>query len=237
MSSFRPQKAGRFGVASWCKQCTAVKAKERRLRPGVKERELERQRLWQRANPDKVKQYSRKYRMNNWQRAKAAMYAWRKKNPEKAKAVHKRRYYKDAEATRARDRARRARKWIDNPEQIKMWLRIQNHRRKARKLNAQGECSKIQFLAKCDFWGWRCLYCKVELTLKTVTLEHRAPLVKGGSNWPANIAPACPACNSMKGEKTEAEYRQIVEGLKATGWQPKYPDKSKRRGRKPRAIW
>src|ERR1043165_4649001 len=106
-------------------------------------------------------------------------YRWRKEHPEEWKAIHKRRYYKDVEATRARDRARRAKKWIENPEQIKMWLRLANHRRKARKLNAKGECSKVQFLAKCDYHGWRCVYCKIELTLATVTLDHRQPLSKG----------------------------------------------------------
>jgi 5-methylcytosine-specific restriction endonuclease McrA len=41
-------------------------------------------------------------------------------------------------------------------------------------------------------------------------LEHRTPISRGGSHWPANLAPACGRCNTAKGELTEKEYRERV---------------------------
>jgi 5-methylcytosine-specific restriction endonuclease McrA len=43
-----------------------------------------------------------------------------------------------------------------------------------------------------------------------LSIEHRIPLSRGGSNWPANLAPACKTCNSSKGTKTEKEYRELL---------------------------
>ena len=238
LCAFGAQKAGKFGVAAWCRACASAKHKEYAQRPEVQQQARERHKSWQQdpKNKERIKGYARKYREKNWKKVRDLHYRWRKEHPEEWKAIHKRRYYKDVEATRARDRARRAKKWIENPEQIKMWLRLANHRRKARKLNAKGECSKVQFLAKCDYHGWRCIYCKIELTLATVTLDHRQPLSKGGSNWPANIAPACGGCNSMKTDRSEASFRELLRLALINGWQPKAADKSKQRGRKPLFI-
>ncbi len=71
------------------------------------------------------------------------------------------------------------------------------------------------WLAKCKFWGWRCYLCGVGLTTHTAQIEHRTPISRGGSNWLANLAPACAPCNRRKYTKTESEFRCI---LAASGW-------------------
>lgn len=80
---------------------------------------------------------------------------------------------------------------------------------KARKKQAPGSFTESQWLAKCEYFGWRCYLCGVPVTGETVHAEHRKPLSRGGSNWIANIAPACVPCNLSKNNKTEAEYRSV----------------------------
>jgi 5-methylcytosine-specific restriction endonuclease McrA len=87
--------------------------------------------------------------------------------------------------------------------------RLHANRRRARQLANGGNYTAAGWLAKCEYWGWRCYLCGVGLTKESVQLEHRIPLSRGGSNWLANLAPACKSCNSRKHAKTEAEFRAL----------------------------
>lgn len=88
---------------------------------------------------------------------------------------------------------------------------------RARRKNAAGSYNKKQLIEKFTFWGWRCYLCLTQLDAKTCTIEHRKPLSRGGTNWLANIAPACLPCNSSKQNKTQQEYitffkQKIIKG-------------------------
>jgi len=85
--------------------------------------------------------------------------------------------------------------------------------RRARKKGAPGSFTSAQWLAKLEFWGWRCYLCRTPLEGQEIHVEHRKPLCRGGSNWPANLAPACKPCNQSKGRKTESEYRALLSML------------------------
>src|ERR1700689_26743 len=61
--------------------------------------------------------------------------------------------------------------------------------------------SAEQWLARVVFYGWRCLYCNVELSFDTLTKDHRIPVSRGGMDWPSNLVPACQSCNSWKGAR------------------------------------
>jgi 5-methylcytosine-specific restriction endonuclease McrA len=80
-------------------------------------------------------------------------------------------------------------------------------RSRALRAAAPGTFTVEQLLAKYAFHGWRCYLCHIPITLKTSHPDHRKPLSRGGSNWIANIAPACISCNLRKNNKTEAEFR------------------------------
>src|SRR3546814_13360528 len=66
----------------------------------------------------------------------------------------------------------------------------------------------------------KCWYCGTKLTAYHV--DHRIPLARGGSNGPANLVIACPACNLSKGAKMpwetanprrlSADRKSVVEG-------------------------
>lgn len=40
-----------------------------------------------------------------------------------------------------------------------------------------------------------------------MTVDHRTPIARGGSNGIENLVPACNSCNSKKGTRTEPEFR------------------------------
>ena len=84
-------------------------------------------------------------------------------------------------------------------------FRLQDQRRRARKANAAGHCTREQLRARFEYYGNRCVYCGSEENLQ---VEHLIPISKGGSNWPANLAPACESCNKSKhARKTFVEFK------------------------------
>jgi hypothetical protein len=53
-----------------------------------------------------------------------------------------------------------------------------------------------------------CTYCG---STEAITIEHRMPLIRGGTNELSNLAAACKSCNSRKQDLTEEEYRAKLE--------------------------
>lgn len=62
------------------------------------------------------------------------------------------------------------------------------------------------WMAKVEYHGWRCFYCRIELNRSTLTIDHRKALVNGGSNWLANLVPACSPCNKSKGCRAAPKF-------------------------------
>ena len=168
-----------------------------------------------RENKEQVLEYCKEYRETHKEQISQALKNWRITNAirlkkkrakeyqvNKEKVSRKQRTYRQAnkEKIAERDQQYAAR----NPEP----RRIAKRNYKARRRQATGSFTTQQWLAKCEFWGWRCYLCGTPLTISTAEPEHRKPLSRGGSNWIANIAPACHSCNASKNNKTEAEYRK-----------------------------
>ena len=53
-------------------------------------------------------------------------------------------------------------------------------------------------------FGNCCAYCGNDAD--PLTLEHVAPLSRGGLHVPENLAPACASCNGSKGARTVGEW-------------------------------
>lgn len=51
----------------------------------------------------------------------------------------------------------------------------------------------------------KCYYCGNEI-VGTKTIDHKIPVIKGGTNQKDNLCVACVHCNTQKNSKTEAEY-------------------------------
>jgi 5-methylcytosine-specific restriction endonuclease McrA len=77
---------------------------------------------------------------------------------------------------------------------------------KTRRRKAPGKCTYLQWMGRVEVCGWKCFYCKTHLTAKTLTMDHRIPTSRNGTNWPANLVPACKGCNFSKHDKTGKEY-------------------------------
>lgn len=59
-----------------------------------------------------------------------------------------------------------------------------------------------------------CYYCAREFAPETwhlVTLDHKTPKARGGSNGRSNLVASCLKCNMMKAVLTEAEFWQCFE--------------------------
>ena len=55
-----------------------------------------------------------------------------------------------------------------------------------------------------------CYYCGCEIKGKK-TIDHKIPVVKGGTNGNENLVLSCVHCNTQKGSKTEEEYREWLK--------------------------
>jgi 5-methylcytosine-specific restriction endonuclease McrA len=116
---------------------------------------------------------------------------------------------------RRRDAARKFR--MRHPDHVNRWRlkhphlsRAGGHRYRARKAAAPGSHSVGEWLAKVEYYGWKCRYCGKPLSASTLTLDHAVPLSRGGSNWPSNLLPACGSCNSIKNTKTFMEFMRVL---------------------------
>lgn len=171
-------------------------------------------------NADKLNQATRSWRTNNQERVQTYKQAWNAANPEKLRAIQSTyRARLDPDRTRSYMQAWRHanrvkkrtdnRAWADaNPEKariaIQRWGAANKDKlatyylaRRGRKSNANGFATTKQVADRMAYYGGRCWMCGEVGN----TIDHVKPLSKGGSNWPANLRPACRSCNSKKGAK------------------------------------
>lgn len=70
-------------------------------------------------------------------------------------------------------------------------------------------------------WGWKCAYCRCDLTLSTAELEHVIPETTGGPTGYHNLVPACGRCNRRKGSMDPTAFISEVLGwsvFRIAGW-------------------
>lgn len=127
---------------------------------------------------------------------------WRRYRAEKPE-VH-RRISRDW-ARRNRDRMNaQYRAWAKrSPDKV----RARMQRRRGRQRGAEGEFTDAEWKALVAAHDARCAYCGASVPL---TVDHRIPLFRGGSNYIANILPACIRCNKRKACRTEEEFRAEI---------------------------
>lgn len=85
-------------------------------------------------------------------------------------------------------------------------------RRRARELAAVGSWTFVEWEALVVRYDGCCAYCGVRGKL---TVDHRVPLSRGGSNSIDNILPACASCNRSKGARTEEEFMLVLAERRA----------------------
>lgn len=104
-----------------------------------------------------------------------------------------------------------ARKAAADPQRTRR-ARAAARSRRYRQLGRESRGSHTwwQWNQRVRMFGWRCAYCRIELTAKSLTKDHQIPLTRGGSQWPANLVPSCLRCNSQKQDRTPTEYRAAL---------------------------
>lgn len=164
-------------------------------------------REYRRLNPDKVKESQRRTEIKRRDRRKVYN---RKRYAEANHIIEKgkRRAWYLANREHMLILAKRYRE--ENPEQLKEWrnsnrpkLRHIQKRREARQRQAQGRHSLEQWMAKLVYYGGQCFYCGSD---QDITRDHAIPLSRGGTDWIANILPACRKCNASKHGDTYSEF-------------------------------
>ena len=155
-------------------------------------------RAWYAANKEKRAATGRAYRAAHPESSRAQTRLYRARKLARH-AVRTEEEVIQQRAYRVANRARRAatsRTWCAaNPERRCGYERL----RRARKLGAIGSITSDQWASIKAAYAWRCAYCgKMPASL---TQDHVIPLSLGGSHTPANIVPACRACNSSKGAR------------------------------------
>lgn len=188
-----------------------VAASRKRYKERNKDKLLADNRRYLINNPDKARQFRRTKYLNNSEyykeRSKShhrrnkdspeykkslleRSEAWKQANPEQFKANQRSWRRRNVEHI-----AELARKYKEeHPEQ----RRAAHSRRRSRKKNANGATSKEQFKSRIEMFGGMCTYCDSEYE----HMDHVIPLSKGGTNWPANLRPACAKCNTSKSAST-----------------------------------
>jgi 5-methylcytosine-specific restriction endonuclease McrA len=110
-----------------------------------------------------------------------------------------------------------------NPEKVKASAQLHNHKRRAIETGSAGHYTKEQWLARVAFWGGRCYLCgcdwnilptkaDAQLGERYKTVEHVIPFIRGGTNWPANLRPACNRCNAGKRDRLIEEPSSVSRG-------------------------
>lgn len=156
------------------------------------------------ADPERHRAYQEKYRKANPEKVRAGVREWYRRNP-------------SATNERAREYRRRNRaqikqvydKWVsENPQRAKLATKLCQHRRKARRLEAQDTLTPEQSEAILSVGV--CTYCERQIC---VELDHFVPFSKGGGNVAKNIVPACKDCNRKKNGAFPLEWTFRKWGL------------------------
>jgi len=87
-----------------------------------------------------------------------------------------------------------------------------------RVLSARSRWAKQYDLSKKDIdklikeaIGTKCTYCKEEITTENMSLDHKKPQDRGGSNEIDNLEIVCQRCNVRKGSLTAGEFVMLLE--------------------------
>lgn len=98
----------------------------------------------------------------------------------------------------------------NNPEKIY----LKNLKRRLAQHSTRGKASLEQIKQRMAFFGNCCAYCNGPYE----EVDHVIPLSRGGTNWPANLRPACSHCNRKKRNQIAQQWKNVV----GVGDQPKF---------------
>lgn len=81
--------------------------------------------------------------------------------------------------------------------------------RRAKKTQAGGSYTALEWFELCKFYGFLCLKCGDSFPFVELTVDHILPISKGGTSFIHNLQPLCLNCNRIKGNQ-EIDYRKLM---------------------------
>lgn len=162
-----------------------------------------RNRDWMSKNEERMQTYYRRWRAENREWKRSYNREWYAANRDRLRLNGI--MYRMSNKSKILDRVRRWRK--ENPER----KRVNDANRRARLMQAEGRFTKNDVRQIYANQNGRCAYCQIGLN-NTYHIDHIQPLSRGGSNYPDNLACACPHCNTSKHDKT------VEEWIATRGW-------------------
>lgn len=124
--------------------------------------------------------------------------AYARKRKDDFAKKHRAYYAANREAIKAKVKAYRQ----ANPDA----RRAVKHAERARYRQAGGTFTRADLWSLYVEQDGCCFYCGHAFGVSGYHVEHRTPIVRGGTNSPENLALACPSCNLAKGRKTDDEF-------------------------------
>ena len=203
----------------------------RERHPEYKERARERHKQWYERNKDEIRAKSRDYGRTRYasdpQAVLATNKAWYERNRERVREYARRHRLANLDRARAKDRERSRARYAADPiawqNYLKEWRRRNRDKSHAyvraatikRRRAAGGQSfSAVEWLALLAHHNGSCAYCGSKVLIE---IDHRIPLIRGGSNTIENILPACRRCNRRKNQKTEEEFRELLQRERRQG--------------------
>ena len=170
-------------------------------------------RRWRRRHPEMQREATYKWRRKNRGVWNAYQCRWRKKNRDRTNRALRAKRKALGEAYNAKRRAARQRslekyRLAEQLARLKdpVSRRVSHRNAMAKRRRAIGMFTKHEWLALLKAAGFKCRYCGKKLSRRTATPDHKVSLGRGGSNWIANIVPACLPCNQRKSALSETEF-------------------------------
>lgn len=191
-----------FNQKYCCDECKKEAIRQTKARYKKTEKGIASEMRWR--NSEQKKITDKRYRQSEKGRKKAVELQKRylENNPE-ARERKREIDRKHGQSERGRQNNRKANAKYSKTEKGKLEQRKQKYRRRA-----IGEIDK-DYLEKL-LAGNICYYCGCEIKSKK-TIDHKIPVVKGGTNDNENLVLACVHCNTQKNDKTEEEYREWLK--------------------------
>lgn len=175
-----------------------------------KEKVKENNRRYREEHKEELKQYLKEYREKNKEILREKNRQFRKDNPEKVKARRKQDQERHKERIDSYARTYRKENYDQVYQVIQNWKKknpervaIYHSDRRGRVLGAEGSHTLHDIEKLREEQKGHCYYCQ---RVTKLTVDHKTPVSRGGSNNPDNLCLACGPCNSQKRDKTEAEY-------------------------------
>jgi 5-methylcytosine-specific restriction endonuclease McrA len=205
VADFYADKSRASGHYPSCRGCVKARVNTKYATDGnYRERVKANTRATVAKDPEKKREGDRQYRIEQGDAYRAKKRAYYAANRTERRAQQ--REYRNANIEVERERTRI---WTQDHREEKRAMdrayqkthpevyRASRLRRKARKANAAGTATTAQVEARIAYYGHRCWMCGGPFE----HVDHVIPLARGGTNWPANLRPACATCNLKKGAK------------------------------------